>query len=59
MKDFSENNAFTELMKSFKGSFGMEDPEVARQAGRPEEARLNLVKERLRKKLDAKRNTKK
>jgi len=60
MKDFSENNAFTELLKGFKGSFGMEDPDVARQAGRPEDARLNLVKERLRAKLDAKkRNTKK
>ena len=46
-------------MKNFKGAFSMNDPEVARRAGRPEEARLNLVKERLRAKLDAKRNSKK
>jgi len=59
MKDFSENDAFSELMKNFKGAFAMHDPEVARRAGRPEEARLNLVKERLRAKLDAKRNSKK
>jgi len=59
MKDFSENNAFTELMKNFKGVFGMEDPEVARQAGRPEDARRSIVRERLRKKLDAKKNEKK
>jgi hypothetical protein len=59
MKDFSENDAFSELMKNFKGAFSMHDPEVARRAGRPEEARLNLVKERLRTKLEAKRNSKK
>jgi hypothetical protein len=58
MKGFTENNAFTELMKNFKNVFSMQDPEVARRAGRPEEARLNMVKERLRKKLDAKRNSK-
>lgn len=59
MKDFSENEAFTELMKSFKGTFGMEDPDVARQAGRPEDARRSIVRDRLRKKLDAKKNDKK
>ena len=59
MKDFSENEAFTELMKSFKGTFGMEDPEVARQAGRPEDARRSIVRERLRKKLDARKDAKK
>jgi hypothetical protein len=59
MKDFTENNAFTELMKNFKGVFGMEDPEVAKSVGRYEDARRNIVKERLRQKLDAKRNTKK
>jgi hypothetical protein len=59
MKDFSENDAFTELMKNFKGTFGMEDPEVARQAGRPEDARRSIVRDRLRKKLDARKNGKK
>jgi len=59
MKDFSENTAFTELMESFKGVFGMEDPDVARQAGRPEDARRSIVRDRLRKKLDAKKDGKK
>uniref|UniRef100_A0A6C0HE06 Uncharacterized protein n=1 Tax=viral metagenome TaxID=1070528 RepID=A0A6C0HE06_9ZZZZ len=58
MKDFTENNAFTELMKNFKNIFGMEDPEVARQIGRPEDARRSIVRERLRKKLEANRNNK-
>lgn len=56
MKEFTENNAFTELMQSFKGVFGMEDPDIARQVGRPEDARRSLVRDRLRKKLEAKRN---
>jgi hypothetical protein len=59
MKEFTENSSFTELMKNFKGIFSMQDPEVARRAGRPEEARMNIVKERLRKKLEAKQNAKK
>jgi hypothetical protein len=59
MKDFTDNPAFTSLMESFKGVFNMEDPEVARQAGRPEDARRSIVRERLRKKLDAKRTDKK
>lgn len=56
MKEFTENNAFTELMQSFKGVFGMEDPDIARQVGRPEDARRSIVRDRLRKKLEAKRN---
>lgn len=56
MKEFTDNNAFTDLMKNFKGVFGMEDPEIARQAGKPENARSSIVRERLRKKLEAKKN---
>jgi hypothetical protein len=55
MKEFSEDGAFVELMKSFKGMFGMEDPEVARKAGNSQSARGALVRERLRKKMEAKR----
>ncbi len=55
MKVFSENPAFVEMMDSFRSMFGMEDPDLARQAGREGSARLALVKERLRKKLDAKK----
>jgi len=56
MKEFSEDGAFVELMKSFKGMFGMEDPEVARKAGQSQSARSSLVRERLRKKMEAKKN---
>ena len=59
MKDFSSNEAFSNLMKTFKDMFGMEDPDLARQAGRPENARMSIVRERLRKKLDAKKAAKK
>jgi hypothetical protein len=59
MKEFSSNGAFADLMKSFKDMFGMEDPDLARQAGRPENARMSIVRERLRKKLDAKKAAKK
>ncbi len=54
MKTFSENPAFVEMMESFRSMFGMEDPDLARQAGREGSARLAAVKERLRKKAAAK-----
>jgi hypothetical protein len=59
MKQFSENGAFVDMLSNFKSVFGMEDPDLARAAGREQDARRNIVKERLRKKLDAKRNGKK
>ncbi len=59
MKEFSENGSFVELMSSFKSMFNMEDMETARQVGREGDARRNIVKERLRKKLEAKRGGKK
>jgi hypothetical protein len=55
MKVFSENPAFVEMMGSFRSMFGMEDMGLARQAGREGSARLAIVRERLRKKLDAKK----
>ena len=55
MKEFSSNPAFVEMMGSFKSMFGMEDPDLARQAGREGNARLALVKERLRKKMEARK----
>jgi hypothetical protein len=55
MKTFSENPAFVEMMETFRQTFGMQDPELARAAGQEQSARLSLVKERLRKKLDAKK----
>ncbi len=51
MKTFSDNPAFVEMMESFRSMFGMEDPDLARQAGREGSARLAMVKKRLQKKM--------
>uniref|UniRef100_A0A6C0ANQ9 Uncharacterized protein n=1 Tax=viral metagenome TaxID=1070528 RepID=A0A6C0ANQ9_9ZZZZ len=59
MKEFSENTEFVDMMGSFKSAFGFEDMDLARAAGRDGSARLSLVKERLRKKLEAKKAGKK
>ena len=57
MKEFSENEEFVELMSTFKSAFGFEDMGIARQAGKEQSARMAMVKERLRRKLDAKKGT--
>jgi hypothetical protein len=59
MKEFSGNGAFVELMESFRGMFGMDNPEVARKTGNNQSARGSIVRDRLRKKMEAKRNNKK
>ena len=59
MKEFTGNTAFVEMMESFRSTFGMEDPDLAREAGQEGTARRNIVKERLRKKLEAKKAGKK
>ena len=59
MKQFSENGAFVSMLDQFRSVFGMEDMDLAREAGREGDARRNIVKERLRKKLEAKRQGKK
>ena len=48
MKEFSENPAFVQMMESMRKTFNFEDPEAARAAGKPESAKLAIVKERLR-----------
>ena len=58
-KEFTGNTAFVEMMESFRSTFGMEDPDLAREAGQEGTARRNIVKERLRKKLEAKKAGKK
>jgi hypothetical protein len=59
MKEFAENPAFVEMMEMMRSTFGFEDMETARAAGQEQSARLALVKNRLRKKLEAKKNAKK
>jgi hypothetical protein len=61
MKEFTDNPAFVELMEGFRRSFGFEDGDAARQAGRDGENRLSVARARLRAKLEArkKKNDKK
>jgi hypothetical protein len=54
MKEFSENPAFVDLMNSMRKAFSFEDNmEGARAAGMEQSVRLNIVKERLRRKAEA------
>ena len=55
MKTFSENPQFVEMMEAFRQAFGFEDKEAAQAAGRENENRLSIARNRLRKKLDAKK----
>ena len=55
MKTFQENPEFVNLMEGFKSAFGFEDMDMARAAGKEQSARMNIVKERLKKKMDAKK----
>jgi hypothetical protein len=52
IKEFADNPAMVELMETFRNTFGMMDMETARAAGREGDARRNIVRERLRKKLE-------
>lgn len=55
MKEFINNPAFAELMESFRSMFGFEDMQFAKAAGKEGSARLAIVKDRLRKKMEAKK----
>ena len=55
MKEFGDNKALVEIMEQLRAAFGMEDMDLAREAGREGDARRNLVRERLRKKLEKKK----
>ena len=58
MKDFAGNTSFVEMMEGLKSAFGMEDMDTARAAGRESSARLSLVRERLRRKLEKQQQAK-
>jgi len=55
MKEFSENSSFVDMMNGIKSAFGMEDMDIARKAGKESSARLATARDRLRKKLEKKR----
>ena len=60
LKECTDNPAFQEMMESFRDSFGaFADPDLARNQGRDGDARLTLVRERLRKKMEKKKGGKK
>lgn len=59
INEFKSQPAFVEVMQAFRSAFSFEDPELARAAGRENDARRALVRDRLRKKLDAKKAGKK
>jgi len=59
MKEFAGNADLVGMMESLKSTFGFEDMDMAKAAGKEGSARLSLVKERLRKKLEAKNAQKK
>ncbi len=52
IKEFADNPAMVELMETFRNTFGMMDMDSARAAGREGDARRNIVRERLRAKLE-------
>lgn len=54
MKEFSENPAFVDMMDSMRKAFSFEgNMEGARAAGMEHSVRMNIVKERLRRKAEA------
>jgi hypothetical protein len=55
MKEFSNNSAFVEMMEGIKNAFGMGDLGMARKAGKEGSARLSMARDRLRKKLEKKK----
>jgi hypothetical protein len=55
MKEFSENSSFVDMMENIKRAFGMEDMDIARKTGNEGSARMSLVRDRLRRKLEKKK----
>ena len=56
MKEFSGNSSFVEMMEGLKSAFGFEDMDTARKAGKEGSARLAMARDRLRRKLDKKKD---
>lgn len=58
IKEFQSNPAFVEILEGFRSAFSYEDMDVAKSTGNEGSARLALVRQRLKKKLEAKKNKK-
>ena len=59
MKEFSENPAFVEMMEAMRKTFSFDDMDVAKATGQEHSARMSIVRERLRRKLEQKKQGKK
>lgn len=55
IKECTDNPAFKEMLESMRSVFGFEDMDMARAQGREGSARLSLVRNRLRAKLEKKK----
>jgi hypothetical protein len=58
MKEFASNTSFVDMLSGIKSSFGFEDMDLARAAGKEGSARLSIARERLRKKMEQKKEAK-
>lgn len=58
MKEFASNTSFVDMLSGIKSSFGFEDMDIARAAGKEGSARLSIARERLRKKMEQKKEAK-
>lgn len=56
MAEFETNPAFVEILEGLRSAFNFEDMDMARKTGNEGSGRLSLVKQRLKKKLEAKKN---
>jgi len=59
IKEFSDNPGFVEMMEGIKKAFGFEDMGMAKKAGKEGSARMAVVRDRLRKKLEKRNAAKK
>ncbi len=55
LKECTDNPQFTEMMESIRTAFGFEDMDLAREQGREGSARMSIVRNRLRAKLEKKK----
>lgn len=58
IKEFQTNPAFVEILEGFKSAFNFDDMDLARATGNEQSARLSMVRQRLKKKLEAKNKQK-
>ncbi len=56
MKEFSSNSEFVDMMGTMKSMFGFEDMDMARKVNREGDARRSIIQERLRRKLEQRKN---